>query len=503
MTKFTTNILMAVILLMVSGATAQAGRRGLAAGDDEFPADTNSKELKILVLSDPHVMDPALVVSEGKAWTNFLNSAHKMLDHSKTLFDEMVNRIKTDIHPDLVLITGDLTKDGEAICHHYVKGKLDELKDAGIPTLVITGNHDWGTSNAQYYDGATTTPAETLTMSELATLYADYGFGSSEREETTLTYACEPFPGLVVIGIDSGRDGLLSSTTLHWVCDQAKAASDSGKQVLAMMHHPIIPHFTGAEFYMESMAIQDYATVRNALADAGIRVIFTGHVHTSDIIKDYNGDLSKHIYDVNTGSLISYPNDYRIITLPSDLSSTEVTTCSVTEIIPGDGFTDVARKRFHDASVDIVSSRGTAYSLIARSAADAFLYHAEGDEPDNANAGSTLSTLINVGYLAKSFKFITDDQFTKLSNMVNSMLKDLSNYGDADREDRTADRTLSIPMPSPSSSVSPIRDDSLPHGSSSSIYTLQGIPVSHPTKGFYINEKRKKIYLSDTPSSSQ
>ena len=194
---------------------------------------------------------------------------------------------------------------------------------------------------------------------------------------------------------------------------------------------------------------------------------------------------------VTTGSLVSYPDDYRVVTLPSDLSSADITTYSITEITAGDGFADVAKKRFLTASEKIVQSRGAAYAAIASVAAEAFLYHAEGDEADNADAQTTLSLLINLGIIAQRFGFITEAQLTTLSNMANSMLKDLSNYGDIDREDRTADRTLSIPMPSQSSHIPLINDDSFPHRFSPSIYTFQGIPVTPPTKGLYINGRRK------------
>ena len=99
---------------------------------------------KIVVLSDPHVMAPELLVSKGYAWIKYLNGQRKMEDYSQALFDEMVARIKDEIKPDLVLITGDLTKDGERLSHAYVKGKLDELRASGIRTLVIPGNHDRG-----------------------------------------------------------------------------------------------------------------------------------------------------------------------------------------------------------------------------------------------------------------------------------------------------------------------------------------------------------------------
>ena len=120
----------------------------------------DTKTIRIVVFSDPHVMAPELLVSEGEAWTNYISGQRKMVDYSQALFDEMVAKIKDEIKPDLVLITGDLTKDGEQLSHKYVISKLDELRKVGIPTLVIPGNHDRGAqaqTNAVSFDGASTT----------------------------------------------------------------------------------------------------------------------------------------------------------------------------------------------------------------------------------------------------------------------------------------------------------------------------------------------------------
>ena len=116
---------------------------------------------KIVVLSDPHVMVPELLVNEGTAWTTYLSGQRKMEDYSQSLFDNMIERIKQDPRPGLVLISGDLTKDGEQVSHQYVTGKLDELRAMGIQTLVIPGNHDRGNnSDAVYYDGEDVNPSQ-------------------------------------------------------------------------------------------------------------------------------------------------------------------------------------------------------------------------------------------------------------------------------------------------------------------------------------------------------
>lgn len=209
-----------------------------------------------------------------------------MVDNSQQLYDEMMTRIMTT-SPDLVLITGDLTKDGEQVSHEYAISKLDELRASGIQVLVIPGNHDRGANrNAVYYNGASTTAAAVADNDWFAKHYVNYGYGdSSECEGTTLTYACEPFDGLVVIGIDSGRKGIVSSTTLNWVKDKAETAKANGKRVIAMMHHPLMPHFTSVDTFVETSVVSNYETVRNTLAEAGVKVVFTGHIHTSDIRK--------------------------------------------------------------------------------------------------------------------------------------------------------------------------------------------------------------------------
>lgn len=409
---------------------------------------------KIVVLSDPHVMAPELLVSKGDAWTNYLSGQRKMVDYSQALFDEMVAKIKNEIKPDLVMITGDLTKDGEQLSHKYVISKLDELRKGGIQTLVIPGNHDRGNNvDAVAYDGANKNPVNVATDDWFTTQYANYGYGStSERESTSLTYACEPIEGLVVIGIDSGTDGTLSSTTLDWIVGKASAAQKSGKRVIAMMHHPLIPHVTNAESLVPTYVISNHDKIRKALIGAGIKVIFTGHFHTSDIAKDFNDELTKEIYDVNTGSLISYPCDYREVNVSGDLSELSLTTGHITSLQGDETFTsEYAKTRLHDSVKKAVKEKITAkitakfgaaiaasmadndiIEKMANNVADAFIIHAEGNEAD-------VDTEEIMSALSLAFTFMPE---TKA--MCKSMLEDKAPYGEEGRENVTDDLSLTI-----------------------------------------------------------
>ena len=91
-----------------------------------------------------------------------------------------------------------------------------------------------------------------------------------------------------------------------------------------------------------------------------------------------------------------------------------------------------------------VAARGMAYSIIAPKAAEAFLIHAEGNEPDNANAATVLSQLESAADMGAML--IGADKAQAFKDMANSMLKDLNQYGVEGRENVTDDLSLTVKM---------------------------------------------------------
>ena len=432
-------------------------------------------QTRIAVVSDIHVMAPSLLPGEnptGTDWNTDYANERKMLEQSAGLFDQFVTTMTTEA-PDVLLITGDLTKDGEMVSHEYVKGKLAELKS--IKIFVIPGNHDIATGTVYKYPNGNRTALENnekMTSTDaFATFYADYGYGTTNiRDENSLSYMVEIDDDLYLLAIDS-HDGNVSQETLDWIQTQA-----SGKRVIAMMHHPLFPHIEGANMFVNSYTVNNYATVRNALIAAGVNVILTGHFHTSDIAYDWNESQTNGIYDINTGSLISYPCDYRMLTLSSDKSTLSVATASLTEIPSG---STSWKAWLHDRVKTIAKSQGEAkipslrdkllennpnmpdialnlaislarsqINELAEFAADLFILHAEGNEPVSQESGE----YGNYYNQAETYDGLASSLGYDLSfiNLAHSMLEDKSNYGN-DHVNQTNDRTLAINLNSPSS----------------------------------------------------
>ena len=106
---------------------------------------------------------------------------------------------------------------------------------------------------------------------------------------------------------------------------------------------------------------------------------------------------------------------------------------------------EIAKERLNTAVKNQIAAKGTAYSLIAPTAAQAFIIHAEGNEPDNASASTVLNSLVTAANMGQAL--IGADKAQALKDMATSMLQDKSQYGVEGRENVTNDLTLNIEMP--------------------------------------------------------
>lgn len=325
-------------------ASAWMGDEQVAPAAKFTVADPDYKRgnFNMVVLSDIHVMAPELLVEEGKAFNDHVASDRKMLRQSAEIFTTMVDSIIT-LHPDLLVITGDLTKDGETASHQFVAAQLDRLAQAGVPSLVIPGNHDCNNPGAKFFEGDTWSYAPTVTREEFADIYSNYGYGNDViRDPNSLSYVAEPVPGLVVLGIDSNEDeentlvargdsenhanvaGRIKAATLQWVLEQAQLAHQADKQVIALMHHHLVPHFDKEETLVYPYVLENATSVQRQFMEAGIRLVFTGHFHVQDVARTFNAARTDSITEVSSGALVGYPHPFRTVNFDNGFTQVQM-----------------------------------------------------------------------------------------------------------------------------------------------------------------------------------
>lgn len=471
--------------------------------------DICSANKKICVLADMHVMAPSLIDDQNnKEWKEYLKTCKSMVDLSVPIFDAIINNIIQE-RPDLLLIVGDLTKDSEIESHEYVLNKLTKIKQSGIPVYVIPGNHDRGwMQRALIYQNDTCTTAETIDNDGFETMYVDYGYGSdTERYGSTLNYLVEPFSGLTVIGIDSGIWSTFREGSIDWACEKAKAAQAKGNQVLVMMHHMLMPHYYYQNNIFELSVPTDYSDIRDKFIQAGIKIVLTGHSHTSDITR-YTDASGREIYDVCTGSPISYPCDYRILTFNDTFSTLSIKTKSLTTLNGFDDFPSYAKERLKESvknwtqnwmagktGIDYIEdeefgSNSLMINAISQALSNSFTIHAEGNEPENPDSKEAVLIFEDLLYYMKNRNFSNAEIIENISLSMKSILGDYPSEND--KYNIVNDRTLTIQMPS---LVDGIKEIKYKNPKESLWYTLEGIQLSekprHP--GMYIYQGRKHM----------
>jgi 3',5'-cyclic AMP phosphodiesterase CpdA len=208
---------------------------------------------------------------------------------------------KLDI--DFLLLPGDLTQHGEPENHAWVQQRLSQLP---FPAYVIPGNHDVPVPFADQ---------QSISWTDFPNYYRKFGYDNPAN----LYYTCQIMPGVRLIGLNSNQFdeqgkqiGRLDDAQLEWL--KGFLAEAQNELVLVMVHHNVVEHVPGqsdhplASRYM----LENAPVLLQILEKFGVQLVFTGHLHVQDIA------CQQGVYDITTGSLVSYPHPYRILEVRTD-----------------------------------------------------------------------------------------------------------------------------------------------------------------------------------------
>ncbi len=349
MFKLGKRVCAGIMAAVTLGVTLLPGVESYAAAEDL------TENLKICVISDTHYY-PLNYVSDCEDYKTYVGGDPKMLAESGAILDSALDMIKAD-QPDLVLISGDLTKDGEKQGHQELAKKLQKIEDeTGAEVFVINGNHDiYNYQDSCTFENGKKEQATTTTPAEFKEIYGQFGYNGEYDAQYYTPPEGKQAGGLsysvtvgdyVIIGIDSGRyspdaetgmdtnehitAGRIDTSLLPWVEQRVKDAIAKGKTPIGLMHHGLVPHFSKEAELLSEYVVDDWQEMATTLADAGMRYIFTGHMHANDIA-EYTSVSGNTIYDLETGSLAAYGSPVRTVTIQRDETMTDQSTLQFDE----------------------------------------------------------------------------------------------------------------------------------------------------------------------------
>ena len=246
---------------------------------------------RFAIISDPHIAVPQTI---GHSPRRF-HLVEVSIPALELVFEHL-----EQLDLDFALLPGDLTQDGEPENHHWLQQRLAMLP---FPVYVVPGNHDV----------PTLLPSDrSIGFKDFPTYYRQFGYHNPRQ----LYYTQEILPGIQLIGLNSNQFdgqgkqlGCLDSEQIAWLEGLLPQLSD--RLVLVMIHHNVIEHLPGqARHELGRRYMLDNAPrLLQILGQAGVQLIFSGHLHVQDVVCD------RGIYEITTGSLVSYPHPYRILEL--------------------------------------------------------------------------------------------------------------------------------------------------------------------------------------------
>lgn len=290
----------------------------------------NYSPLKINILTDTHYYSKENGTS-GKAY-DFANlKSQKLLADSAEVLRQAFDQIACDNETDILLISGDVTNNGEYNSHAEFISMLREFKAKGKRVYVITATHDFrGEGFTSGYNGDETYKVPAAKREELFGMYKEFGPDEALSVHLpSMSYVIQLCEGYRLFALNddtnlSGKSGF-SDECFEWITEQVIKAKEENQFIIAMTHHPLIAPSPIYEIIGRGDMLGDYKMRIEQLANLGVQFMFTGHTHIHNI-SAYQSEQGNVLYDICTASPIGYPGAIRTAWFDPDNKSVKLDT---------------------------------------------------------------------------------------------------------------------------------------------------------------------------------
>lgn len=264
-----------------------------------------SEEAKIIVATDTHYLS-SRINDRGKAFSDMVNSSDgKLVQYCDEIFsafsDEVVNS-----HPDVLILSGDLTFNGEKASHEDLANKLKEIQSKGVQVLTIPGNHDINSASACGFKDDEYYQVDGINAEQFKELYYDFGMKQAQSvDENSFSYLYKVNKDLYVLMLDTNAFGqnFVQDESYQWIEEQLKAVKKSRAQVITVTHQNLFAHNEQLSFGYQLYDADELLELFNKYK---VKCNLSGHIHMQHI-------KSNGVTEVATSSLLVSPVQYGVI----------------------------------------------------------------------------------------------------------------------------------------------------------------------------------------------
>ena len=267
------------------------------------------------LVTDTHYYDSSFKRT-GSAYEKRSRTDQKCVAETPAIVDAGFKKIADDNETNVILIPGDLVYRGEYQSHVGFRDRLYKLKEQGKKIYIITARHDYSGDPVEF-DGDNLIPVKGMPREELMEFYGDFGFNDAvSLHKKSMSYVAQLSDGIRLLALNCDGDckdfkGIWDDQ-MKWALDEIKKAHQDGQYIFAMTHYPLLP-FSPVMNMIGDAKLTDWEKTAQTFADAGLDLIFTGHMH-AQAVTDYTTKNGNTITDVQTGCFVGCPCAYRKVT---------------------------------------------------------------------------------------------------------------------------------------------------------------------------------------------
>ena len=276
----------------------------------------SGSDIKIFVTTDIHYLAKNLTENSDE----FKKFATPKDGKQLLYIDEIMNAFTADIKinkPDFLVISGDLTNNGEKESHIELAKKLESIEKMGVRVFVTPGNHDIKNMWARGFKDGSQFPVESINHNEFKEIYEKFGYQEAiSKDETSLSYLVAPSEDLWLLMIDSNlyfdgegmptNKGYISNETMDWIRICSDRAKKKGAKIVTVMHHNLLNH---SERMTEGNTLNNSSEVKALFKELDFEIVLSGHIHIQNIAVDNDNEIT----EIVTSSLSVYPQQYGVI----------------------------------------------------------------------------------------------------------------------------------------------------------------------------------------------
>lgn len=273
---------------------------------------------QIYVISDLHYASN--IVFTGEKNIDEYIADGRLQSRDEMLLDALIDVVNAN-KPKALVITGDVTFDGEVEAGIALSAKLDKVNE-NTKVLVIPGNHDLYIQGCYIYSDNIAFKTERLENENFKKVFKNQGYAdalSIDEKSNSYVYALNDHLWLLMLDTTASRfndeyqanisNGYIEDETFIWIEEQLKYAKENNIEVISFSHQNVLQH---SNVFTNGYVIEQADRLLELYKEYGVKLNMSGHLHIQNI-KEKDGFV-----DIASSSILVYGNRYGVLDIKED-----------------------------------------------------------------------------------------------------------------------------------------------------------------------------------------